>query len=193
MFFEPLVFIKEKKVTISKNATVTGVSYASKLIKKLISERGVENGDNWVYGDGYFVYGMIQTESDFKGEPNELSLYVGHGYRARPVTFERYTMRLDGFFSWRSDFNGGEAVTKPLIFNGNSLEVNFSTSALGFLRIELLDELGNAIEGYDSGRLFGNSVCRPCEFERPLSDLSGKAIRLKLTMRDCDLYSFKFN
>ena len=45
MFFEPLVFIKEKKVTISKNATVTGVSYASKLIKKLISERGVENGD----------------------------------------------------------------------------------------------------------------------------------------------------
>jgi hypothetical protein len=154
---------------------------------------GIENGDNWVYGDGYFVYDMIETESDFRGEPNELSLYVGHGYRARPVTFERYVIRLDGFVSWRADFEGGEAVTKPFVFNGSSLEINFSTSALGYLIIDITDEDGNVLDGYTTGRLFGNSVCRECDFKKPLSELSGKTVKLKITMKDCDLYSFKFN
>ena len=154
---------------------------------------GIENGDNWVYGDGYFVHGMIETSSDFRGEPEELSLYVGHGYRARPVSFERYTLRKDGFFSWRADFSGGQAITKPLTFEGDSLEVNFSTSALGYLRIEVLDGEGTPIEGYDTGRLFGNSISRPCDFDRPLSELAGKVLRLRISMKDCDLYSFKFN
>ena len=153
---------------------------------------GIENGENWVYGDGYFVYGMIETESDFVGEPDELSLYVCKGYRARPVNFERYTLRKDGFFSWRADFSGGEAVTKPFSFEGDELRINFSTSALGYVRIEILDENGKSIEGYDSGRLFGNSTDRPCDFEKPLSDLANIPIRFRISMRDADLYSFKF-
>ncbi len=153
---------------------------------------GLENGENWVYGDGYFVYGTINTASDFEGEPDELSIYVGKGYRARPLNFERYTLRNDGFFSWRADFCGGEAVTKPFTFDGGELHLNFSTSALGYLRIEVLDENGNAIEGYDSGRLFGNSTDRPCDFEKPLSELANTPIRFRISMRDADLYSFKF-
>ena len=153
---------------------------------------GLENGENWVYGDGYFAYGMIETESDFEGEPNELSFYVIKGYRSRPANFERYTLRKDGFFSWRADFGGGEIVTKPFTFDGSELLLNFSTSALGYVRIEILDEDGSAIEGYDSGRIFGNSVARPCDFTSPISALAGKPIRFKITMRDADLYSFKF-
>ena len=154
---------------------------------------GPENGDNWAYGDCYFAYGIIETDSDFCGEPNEMSLYVGKGYRARPVTFERYTLRLDGFFSWRTDFEGGEVITKPISFEGEALNVNFATSAVGFLRIEILDENGNTIDGYDSGRLFGDSVARPVDFAKPLCELSGKPVRLKISMKDCDFYSFKFN
>ncbi len=154
---------------------------------------GVENGENWIYGDGYFAYGMIETASDFEGEPNELSLYVGHGYRTRPVTFERYTIRMDGFYSWRADFEGGEVITKPLTFQGSELSLNFATSALGYLRIEILDQDGAPIEGYDSGRLFGDSTARHCDFEKPLSDLEGKEIRFKISMKDCDFYSFKFH
>ena len=154
---------------------------------------GMENGENWVYGDGYFACGMIETESDFYGEPNELSLYVPHGFRARPVSFERYTIRMDGFYSWRADFEGGEVITKPMTFCGSELSLNFSTSALGYLQIEILDADGNSIEGYDSGRLFGNSIARPCDFEKPLSELEGRDIRFKISMKDCDFYSFKFN
>lgn len=151
---------------------------------------GIENGENWVYGDGYFAYGMIETASDFRGEPNELSLYTVSGYRARPTSFERYTIRMDGFYSWRADFEGGEVVTKPFTLTGDSLTLNFATSALGYLQIALLDELGTPIEGYDSGRLFGNTLARPCEFEKPLSALRGRTVRMKLCMRDCDFYSF---
>ena len=160
--------------------------------KEAFLSPGVENGDNWAYGDCYFAYGVIETASDFCGEPNELSLYVGKGYRARPVTFERYTLRLDGFFSWRADFEGGEVISKPITVDGDSLSVNFATSAVGYLRIELLDENGVAIEGYDSSRLFGNSVSRPIDFAKPLSELCGKTVRMKISMRDCDFYSFAF-
>ena len=153
---------------------------------------GIERDNNWNYGGGYFAVGMIKTSSDFVGEPDEISLYVVEPPRDGATTFERYTIRDDGFFSWRADYEGGEAVTKPFEFEGEQLMLNFSTSALGYLRIEILDEDGNAIEGYDSGRLFGNSVARPCDFEKPLSELAGKKIRFKLSMRDADLYSFKF-
>jgi hypothetical protein len=122
-----------------------------------------------------------------------MSLYVAKGYRARPVTWERYTLRLDGFFSWHTGFVGGEAVTLPFKVEGDSLHVNFATSAVGYLRIELLDENGEAIEGYDSGRLFGDSVDRPVDFDKPLSELVGKNVKMRISMRDGDQYSFIFN
>ena len=153
---------------------------------------GIENGDNWVYGDGYIVRGLAETASDFKGEPKELSFYVGTGYRARAVTFERYTLRTDGFFSWSADFGGGTVLTKPITFDGSRMSVNFETSILGYLSIDFCDKYGNPLEGYSTKRLFGNSTDRPCDFERSLSDLSGKTVRLLITMKDCDFYSFAF-
>ena len=163
-----------------------------KRTKEAFFSPGPENGDNWAYGDCYISHGIIQTKSDFPGEPDEMSIYTAKGYRARPVSFERYTLRLDGFFSWRAEYSGGSAVTKPLKFEGDKLSVNFSTSAIGYLRIELLDENGEAIEGYDSGRLFGDSVDRPVDFANSLKELEGRAIRMRITMCDCDFYSFAF-
>jgi hypothetical protein len=153
---------------------------------------GIENGDNWVYGDGYFARGLIETASEFKGEPNELSFFVGTGYRARPVSIERYTLRIDGFLSWSADFKGGEVLTKSFTFDGSKMSVNFSTSALGYLHIVFCDENGNAIDGYDSGRLFGNTIERPVDFEKNLSDLNGKTVRMKISMKDAQFYSFNF-
>jgi hypothetical protein len=63
---------------------------------------------------------------------------------------------------------------------------------LGSVRIRILDEKGNAIDGYDSGNHFGDSLDRPVAFEKPLADLSGKSVRLEFTLKDADLYSFQF-
>ena len=84
-------------------------------------------------------------------------------------------------------------LTKPLTFDGDRLHVNFATSALGYLKIDLCDEAGLTIDGYSTGRLFGNSISRPCDFEKPLSELKGKTVRMRIAMKDCDFYSFKFD
>ena len=79
-----------------------------------------------------------------------------------------------------------------MIFDGVSLEVNFATSALGSFRIRLCGEDGTPLEGYDSGNLFGDSVARPVDFDRPLAALAGTPVRMEISLQDADLYSFRF-
>ena len=147
----------------------------------------------WWYGDGVCCYGLIETESDVENAPNEYSLYVQENYRTNYVNWRRYTMRLDGFVSWYSKYSGGEAITKPFTFKGSELELNFETGAMGTLIVTVCDENGNELEGYKTCEMFGDTVGRPAIFEKDLKELEGKPIRLKFFLKDCDLYSFKFN
>lgn len=153
---------------------------------------GVEARDNWWYGNCYTVYGLAETEAEEDGAPNEISFYMGENYRIKNVDFRRYTMRLDGFFSWTAPFRGGEVVTKPIVLEGDSMTLNFATSALGGITVSLLDEEGVTLEGYESYVMFGDSVDRPVEFEKPLSALKGKEVRVRFAMKDAKLYSFIF-
>lgn len=154
---------------------------------------GIECADNWIYGDCYFFYGMAETPSDIPGAPNEISLYTGRGYRSEHVRICRYTLRLDGFFSWHCDYTPGKLLTKPMVFDGDSLHINFATSCAGYVQIRLTDVNGTVLDGYDSGKLFGDSVARTVRFERSLKELSGREIRMEISMRDADLYSFRFD
>ena len=151
-----------------------------------------EDGNNWYYGNCYSALGLQETENDRPGMPPELSVYVGRNYRSKDLELCRYALRMDGCFSWRGSFRGGTVRTKPIEFEGDRLYLNFATSALGFVRVRLLDEAGTPIEGYDSGRLFGDSIRRPVDFERPVTDLSGKPVRICFELKDADLYAFRF-
>ncbi len=153
---------------------------------------GVENRNNWWYGNCYTVYGLIETEAEEDGAPNEISFYVGENYRIKGVNFRRYTMRLDGFFSWNAPYRGGEVLTKPITVNEDEMRLNFATSALGGVTVAVCDENGDALDGYTSYTMFGDSTDRPVEFEKPLSDLKGKTVRLRFGMKDAQLYSFVF-
>lgn len=153
---------------------------------------GIETDSNWFYGNCYFAYGMVETQSDVPGAPNEISLYMGHGYHMQDVTLARYTIRLDGFFSWHCDYEPGQILTKPFVFAGDTLTINFATSAAGYVRIRMTDADGIALEGYDSGYLFGNSVERHVEFDKSLQVLKGKPVRMEISMSDAELYSFRF-
>ena len=108
------------------------------------------------------------------------------------VILRRYALRLDGFFSWHSGFKPGKVVTKPLTFTGDSLQLNFATSSLGSVRVRILDTDGNPIEGFDSGNHFGDTIDRPIGFEKSLSQIAGKPVRLEFTLKDAELYSFRF-
>ena len=149
---------------------------------------GIENNCNWWYGDCYTAYGLIETPS-LDGAPNQISFYAGENYRVKNVHFRRFTVRLDGFFSWYANDKGGEIITKPVTIDGEKMFVNFETSIAGGLKITLLDQDDKQIDGYQTYVMFGNTVNRPIEFEKPLISLKGKTVKLKIELTDCHLYS----
>ena len=152
---------------------------------------GSENPQNWFYGDCYFAYGMIETPGDRPGSSPEISLYCPEDYWApEPPKLVRYTSRLDGFASLRADGAERTVLTKPFVYEGSELRVNFSTSAWGFVSFALIDGEGHAFE---SAYHFGDSTDRKIPFpDEAVRKLSGSEVRLRVRMRDADLYSIRF-
>lgn len=159
---------------------------------------GVENPKAWHYGQQYVAWHCVETASAIDGAPNELSLYATEGYwHGKGSQLRRYTLRLDGFVSASAGWKGGRLLTRPLTFDGESLEVNFSTSAAGSLRVELQDDKGNPLKGFslaDCSEIFGDSVNRKVHWntDQELSAMVGKTVRLLFELKDADLYSFRF-
>ena len=152
---------------------------------------GPEREYNWVYGDCYPALGMIETESDLPHAPRELSLYAfDRHWSGLPAQLRRYTIRIDGFVSYRATYKSCTIVLKPFIFAGRSLSVNFATSAAGYVRIKLSGQE----KELHSGELFGDSLDRTVVFEEgEVAVLAGRPVTMEITMSDTDIYSFKFN
>ena len=109
----------------------------------------------------------------------------------------RGTLRTDGFVSVRARYEGGEFVTQPLRFEGNSLVINFSTSAVGWIKVELQDQQGRPVPGFELGssdEIYGDELARPVTWQgrTDVSALAGKPVRLRFAMKDADLYSIRF-
>ncbi len=157
---------------------------------------GPERRDNWVYGDGYQNLGLLETPAEDPTAPPELTLYVGENHWKGPKKLRRYTLRMDGFSSL-SARSRGEFVTKPLIFSGKELSLNFATSAAGHVRVELQDSDGHPLPGFglaDSDELFGDALQRVVTWrdQSDVSALAGRPIRIRMALRDADIYSLKF-
>lgn len=155
---------------------------------------GPENKYNWNYGDCYPAVGLIETSGRFDGDAPELSLLCeAYHWHDRPVELIRYVWRKDGFASYKAPYKPKTLRTKPFTFDAETLSINFRTSVRGNIYVKLLDELSNPIEGYESGELFGDSTDRALKFERPLSELAGKVVRLDFTMSDAELFALRFS
>ena len=86
--------------------------------------------NNWVSRTNYPALNVVQTS------PTEMSIYVGEDYAQSTAHLHRYSLRLDGFTSLSTPYKGGEITTKLFTFSGNELEINYSTSAAGEIKIE---------------------------------------------------------
>ncbi len=122
--------------------------------------------------------------------PEEMSIY-------HELSGDRYTLRTDGFISLRAGAARGEVVTKPLIFAGDALFVNFSTGAAGTLRVEIQDASGQALPGFrldDCPAIVGDSIEQRVDWKNSpdLGAAAGKRVRLRFEMQECDLYSLRF-
>ncbi len=147
--------------------------------------------DHWSARCNYPVDGVVQTG------PEEMSLYVCEHYAQPKNQVRRYSLRLDGFASVHAPHSGGEFTTKPIVFAGSELELNYATSAAGSLRVEIRDEAGKPIPGYclrEAKDLFGNRITGRAVWKQgsDLSALAGRPVILRFVMGDADLYSLRF-
>jgi len=146
---------------------------------------------NWVARANYPALGLIQTSGQ------ELSLFVVRQYGQPSIHVERMSLRLDGFASAHAPYAGGELLTKPFVFDGSELEINFSTGAAGYIRVELQDENGKAVPGFalsDGPEMIGDSIERVVRWRsgNDMRALKGKPVRLRFVMKDADLFSYRF-
>ncbi|MBE6541950.1 MAG: hypothetical protein E7672_05840 [Ruminococcaceae bacterium] len=156
---------------------------------------GPENGNNWIYGDGYPVQGcLIETPAPIEGYPNELSILVPINYSVKKKTqLARYTFRRDGFASVKAGYKTRRLLTKQFTFDGDQIKMNFRTSARGYIKIQILDHRGVPFkEGYTTCEIFGDSIDRIIDFEKSLSDLHGKVVSMEITMCDAEIFSLTF-
>ena len=79
-----------------------------------------------------------------------------------------------------------------MTLTGNTLRVNYATSAVGSIRVEAQKCDGTPIKGFalaDSQPLFGDELdaAWPADF----STLRGQTIRLRFVLQDADLFSLR--
>lgn len=146
---------------------------------------------NWVSRTNYPALNIVQT-----GE-TEMSFYVNQDYAQPTSHLRRYSLRIDGFSSLHADYDPGEMITKLLTFSGSKFVVNFSTSAAGYIIVELLDNQDKVIQGHsadDCIPLTGNEISRVVDWKQgpDLSALQSTPVKLRIIMKDADLFSFRF-
>ncbi len=129
--------------------------------------------------------------------PGEMSLYYAEQAKTDQVRIRRAVLREDGFVSLRAPYEGGVVRTRPLQFSGSRLILNYSTSAAGSIRVEIQDAAGVPVPGYtleDCPEIYGDEIEREVTWRAGSSveGLAGRTVRLKISMRDADLYSLRF-
>ena len=135
--------------------------------------------------------GIVQTS------PTELSIYATEHAKLPDVHVRRYTLRTDGFVAANAGYPGGELITRPLVFEGRELELNYSTSAVGHVRVEVQDPEGRPHEGFGLDRcphIFGDEIEGVVRWHNgaDLGAVAGKPVRLRFELKDADLFAFRF-
>jgi hypothetical protein len=159
----------------------------SKTYDRLFTEAFIRPGldpAHWGNRSNYVALNVVPMDS------SEMAIYHKNGHR--------YALRTDGFVSVRAGATKGELLTKPVMFAGNALILNYSTSAAGGLQVEIQEASGAPILGFhldDCPLIIGDNIENRVQWKgKPnLGALVGKPIRLRFVMTECDLYSFRFH
>lgn len=146
---------------------------------------------NWVARSNYPARGIVPTG------PAEMSMYIQRDYGQPTAHLERRTFRLDGIASVHADYASGELITKPITFEGSKLTVNISASAAGGGFVELQDAGGKPIPGFtldECVELNTDDLARVVSWKggSDVSKLAGKPVRLRIRLKDADLFAFQF-
>lgn len=147
---------------------------------------------NWVSRSNYPALNVVETSD------TEMSVYVNENYAQPTAHLKRYALRIDGFSSLSAGYQGGKVTTRPFTFTGNELEINYSTSAAGGIRIEVQDPDGQPLPGFgfeQADEIIGNEIKRIVTWQgnSDLTALASMPVKLCIYLKDANLYSLKFN
>ena len=159
---------------------------------------------SWEYGYVESTGGILLIVGDelwfyysaYAGDPNRISptgtWHINGMYANGAVGLAK--LRRDGFASMQARFPAAWLLTRPLLFSGNRLFINASTSGSD-LRVECLDEHCNVIEPFSKQNCIsfcGNSTCAEIRWKgaENLAVLAGKKVRFRFQFDRGDLYSF---
>jgi len=127
----------------------------------------------------------------------EYAVYGTEAYYTGPDSrLRRFTYRLDGFVSAQAGEAPGSLITKPLIYEGEMLHLNYLAPE-GTVRVGLYPAddvhcagkpLGQSVE------LAGDQIDQRIDMgDNVVARNSGRPVRLRFDLRNADLYSFKFS
>jgi len=149
----------------------------------------------------YIAHGMVRRgEEIWQYYFGETQYHSAHAKAKDPDGrgVYRVVQRLDGFVSLDSPYDREiSVVTKPLVFNGDRLQLNIDTDAVGYAQVGFLDENGEPIDGFtvdDGLYINGDFIAGEVEWLNgaDVSALAGKTVQIVLRMRGAKLYAMQF-
>jgi hypothetical protein len=145
-------------------------------------------------GDKLYIYyrGTARRHNKVK---SEFEPCIDADQDRRTMSIGLATLRLDGFASVSSSYDGGALTTRPLVLGGQQLILNL-VSDYGEVRVELLDESGQTIAGYareDCIPVTTDNVAATVRWNDRLSldELAGRPLRLRFHLSNARLYSYR--
>lgn len=150
---------------------------------------------NWgnAHSNNTPLQGIIETAH------SEWSIYWFEGDRMGTPRIRRGTVRANGLASVRAGAAGGEFRT-PLLrvrdfASSASLRINYSTSAVGSIRVEILGSNGHPLEGFstaDCTEIYGDEPDRNVTWKGKSQIPTNQDLHLRFLLRDADLYALTF-
>ena len=138
------------------------------------------------------TWGLVQLP----GQDRELSVYATEAYYTGPGgRIRRFAYRLDGFVALHAGPEGGEAITRPVRFQGREAGRQLSDRRPGEPPRRAADATGVALPGYvasDCRKLRGDDVSATVAWTRgdDLSALAGQPVCIRFILDDVDVFSF---
>lgn len=142
----------------------------------------------------YITSGLLQLPA----EPGLLSVYATEAYYAGPGSrVRRFVFRTDGFVSLQAKSQPVDVRTKLIRFSGQSMQLNFRTSATGSMRVEVQSADGSPLPGLslaDCDELRGDAISKIVTWKsgKTPAIAAGQPVRLRFQLKDADLYSMNF-
>ncbi len=145
----------------------------------------------------YVFYGGADCHHDWwmMGEYENLDLPEVNNRELVQYAIGLARMRLDGFVSVDAKaVREGILVTRALITNGRTLELNAACGPKGYVEVEVTDADDNILDGFsrsDCDAFTGDRVKTTITWKGKTEIPQLDSLRLRFFMRDASLYSFR--